>query len=151
MFGQIELDQQSWRRFQRAVRRSVDRDLPKRLGQANKSIGAMVIAKLSPRPDPAAVGLGRGAAVRPSASKREVVLRVGGAHRVNPSLPKPTSSNNRWALAVWGKRQGPLAFRKRPPRPHIRQTVEDHRDEIEQAWLKAVADAMKPAFHKTTP
>lgn len=140
MFGQIELDQQSWRRFQRAVRRSVDRDLPKRLGQANKSIGAMVIAKLSPRPDPAAVGKGAGAAVRASAARREVLLRTGGKHRARHS-----------PQMQWGKRPGPLAFRRRPPRPYIRQTVEDHRDEIEQAWLKAVADAMKPAFHKTTP
>ena len=123
--------------FQRAVRRSTDTDLPKRLGQANKEIGRLVIDRLQPRPDPAAIGKGAGSTVRPSASKREVLLRVGGKHRADHS-----------PQAQWGKR--PVRpFGKAPKRPYIRQTAEKHRKEIGRAWIKAVAEAMKPVFHET--
>jgi len=44
-----------------------------------------------------------------------------------------------------------VAFRSRPARPYIRETVERNRTEIEKAYLKAVSQAMKPAFHKTEP
>lgn len=136
--GEIEIE--GLAEFQRAARRAVDQDLPKKLGQANKDIGQLVIARLQPRPDPAAVGEGAGAAVRPSASRREVLLRVGGKHRAG-----------REPMMQWGKRPGPLAFMRRPKRPYIRETVERHRDEIEQAYLQAISDAMRPAFHSTEP
>ena len=147
-FGGIEVE--GLKEFQRAARRAADQDLGKRLGQANKKIGQLVIDRLVPRPDPAAVGTGRGAAVRASAAKREVLLRVGGKHRERASLPMPTRSSARYALAAWGQRSGGY-FGRRPPRPYIRQTVERHRKEIEREWLKAVADAMKPAFYRTEP
>jgi len=132
--------------FQRAARRSTDTELPKRLGRANKSIGALVISRLYPSSDPAAVGTGGGAGVRASASKREVLLRVGGAHRANDSIPKPTTSKDRYAYAYWGKRAGPLAFRRRPERPHIMGTVDKNRREIDKAYLKAIDQAMSGAF-----
>src|SRR5690606_36444435 len=59
--------------FNRAVRAAKDKQLDKRIGQANKKIGQLVIDRLSPSPDPRAIGAGRGATVRPSASKREVL------------------------------------------------------------------------------
>lgn len=135
-FGKIEVD--GLKEFQRAARRAADQDLGKRLGQANKQIGQMVVDRLVPRPDAAAVGLGAGAAVRPSATKREVLLRVGGKHR-----------DGRAPRMQWGKRVGANPFSRRPKRPYIRETVERNRPEIEQAWLKAVSAAMKPAFHRT--
>ena len=53
------------REFQREVRRAADRDLPKRLGQANKEIGALVISRLSPAPRDTRGGYRPRAAFRP--------------------------------------------------------------------------------------
>lgn len=139
-FGQVELDRDTWKQFQRTVRRSTDADLPKRIGQANKKIGQLVIDRLRPQPDPAAVGEGPGATVRPSASKREVLLRVGGKHRQGHA-----------PQMRWGKRAGRSLREQAPPRPFIRQTVEDNRGDIEQAWLEAISEAMDSAFHSTDP
>lgn len=137
-YGKIEVDTADLKRFQRAVRQSTDTELPKRLGQANKSVGQLVIDRLQPRPDPAAVGQGAGASVRASASKREVLLRVGGKHRAGRS-----------PQMQWGKRPGPNPFGLRPDRPFIRETVERHRGEIEEAWIDATLAAMAGAFAKT--
>ena len=137
-FGEVEVD--GLKEFNRAVRKAVDKDLGKRIGQANKGIGQMVVDRLQPRPDPSAVGEGAGAAVRASASKREVLLRVGGKHRAG-----------RTPQMQWGRRPGPLAFRRRPKRPFIRETVDRHEGEIFDAWLEAISQAMKPAFHSTEP
>lgn len=136
--GFLQVDWRSWKDLQRAIRKSADKDLPKRMGKANKKTGELVISKLQPQPTPRAVGRGRGAAVRPSASKREVLLRVGGAHR----------GSHR---EQWGKNPDLSALPSPPPRPHIRQTVADHRDEIEQFWLAAISKAMSGAFHDTKP
>ena len=136
--GKIEVDTGDLKAFQRAVRRSTDRELPKRLGQANKSVGQLVIDRLQPRPDPAAVGTGAGASVRASASRREVLLRVGGAHRANHAPQKQ-----------WGKKPGASPFGRRGPRPYIRQTVEDNRRDIEEAWIDATLAAMSGAFAAT--
>lgn len=139
-FGQVVLDQQDWQRFQAAIRRSVDSDLPKRIGKANKKVGRKFIDEwLHPKPDPAAVGEGAGSTVRPSASKREVLLRVGGAHRAGHTPEAP-----------WGKR--PVRpFRPAPKRPYIRESVDRHEDEIRDFWLEAISEAMDPAFHDTDP
>lgn len=139
-FGQIVLDQQDWKRFQAALRHSSDSLLPKRIGSANEEIGRKFINEwLHPKPDPAAVGAGAGAKVRPSASKREVQLRVGGAHRAG-----------RTPMARWGKRVI-RPFEPAPPRPYIKGSAERHRDEIQDAWLKAISEAMDPAFYKEFP
>lgn len=125
--------------LQRAARRAVDTELPKRLGEAHKRIGKLVIDKLQPKPDPAAVGSGAGAAVRPSASKREVLLRVGGSHR-----PKPP-------LSVWGKRRVLRVGQSAPQRPYIRETIDRYEGEIGEAYLEAISQAMSGAFYDTTP
>lgn len=136
--GQVRIE--GLREFQRAARRAADSDLPRRLGRAHKHIGRLVIARLRPRPTPEAVGKGAGAAVRPSASKREVLLRVGGKHRADHT-----------PYMQWGKRPGRKVERDAPPRPYIRETVERNRDEIETAYLKAVSAAMAGAFADTEP
>lgn len=132
------IEVEGFKEFHRAVRAAKDKELNKRLGQANKKVGQLVISKLSPAPDPVAVGAGRGASVRPSASKREVLLRVGGGHR-----PKPP-------LSVWGsKRVGRVGVHA-PPRPFIQGTAETHFDEISQAWLDATIEAFSPAFAESS-
>lgn len=126
--------------FQRASRSAADRNLPKRLGQANKEIGELVISRLSPRPAPAAVGQGSGASVRASASKREVLLRVGGAHRAGNS-----------PQMQWGRKPARRPGEQAPKRPYIKKTMADNERLIYAEWLKAVSKAMDPAFWKTEP
>lgn len=137
MPGEIRIE--GLKKFQAAARRSTA-DLPKRLGQAHKEIGQLVISRLSPSPDPAAVGTGAGATVRPSASKREVLLRVGGAHRAKHS-----------PQMQWGKRPGRSPGQSAPERPYIRETIDKHRGEIEQAYLEAISAAMNNAFAEVKP
>lgn len=120
--------------FNRAVRAAQDKELNKRIGQANKRIGQLVIDRLSPAPDPAAVGAGKGASVRPSASKREVLLRVGGSHRAKPPM------------STWGKRRVLRVGAAAPDRPFIQGTAETNFDEIGAAWMDAMIEAFAPAF-----
>lgn len=124
------------REFQRAVRKSTDRELPKRLGQANKRVGQLVISRLQPRPARIAVGAGKGATPRASASKRDVILRVGGAHRSGHAPEKQ-----------WG-RQVVQPFRHAPKRPHIIGTARRHEREIVDLYLAGIAEAVDPAFYK---
>lgn len=123
--------------FQRLVRQAKDKDLDKRLGQANKRIGQLVIDRLSPSPDPLAVGAGRGANVRPSASKREVLLRVGGGHRA-----AGVHTNKQ----PWGAKRVARPGTSTPRRPFIQRTAEVNFDEISDMWLDATMDAFNPAF-----
>ena len=143
MAVRTRIEVEGLKEFQRAVRKSVDRDLGKRLGQANKSIGTLVISKLRPAPRPEAVGAGTGASVRASASRRDVILRVGGKHRAS-------SDSETTKKRQWGKRRV-AGSPGRNSRPYILETAMTHRAEIEEAWLKAVADALRPAFDKTEP
>lgn len=135
----IEVD--GLREFQFAARRAADVSMPKRLGQAHKEVGQLVIDRLEPRPTAAATGTGAGATVRPSASKREVQLRAGGKHRIR-------RTEQLTHFQQWGKRFVPVAFgQRRPKRPYIMQTVRDNRREIEREFLDKVAAAVDPAFH----
>ena len=127
--------------FQRAVRAAKDKNLDKRLGQANKAIGQMVVDRLTPNPDPRAIGVGRGATVRPSASKREVVLRVGGAHR---------DAGRHTAKQPWGATRVVRPGTKAPARPNIQGTAEANYDEIADAWMDATIGAFAPAFAEAT-
>lgn len=123
--------------FQRAVRQARDKGLDKRLGQANKQIGQLVIDRLYPNPDPRAIGKGRGATVRPSASKREVQLRVGGAHRAS-GIHTPKQP--------WGAQRVVRPGTDTPPRPFIQGTAEREFQAIGDAWLEATVAALAPAF-----
>lgn len=138
-FGQVEINRDDLKRFHRAVRQAESKELNNRLKQANKSVGQLVIDRLQPRPDPAAIGIGAGSSVRASAAKRDVVLRVGGKHREGHTPYKR-----------WGKKAIANPFRAgRPKRPYIRETVERNRKEIEDAWMDATLKAMSGAFHAT--
>lgn len=121
---------EGYREFQRAVSKAADKDLPKKIGQVHKDIGAFVISRLTPK----AVGKGAGARVRPSASRREVILRVGGGHR-----------NENPRVLQWGKTQE--WPRGNPPdRAHIIGTARRHQAEIERMLLDGIEAALKPPF-----
>lgn len=136
------IEVQGLKEFQRAARRAVDSELPKRLGQAHKRIGELVISRLEPKPDPAAVGAGRGSAVRASASKRDVVLRVGGGHRASGIHTK---------MQPWGVLRVRPIGQPTPPRSYIRGTIDRNYSEIADAYLKAISAAMSGAFAETKP
>lgn len=123
--------------FNRAVRQAKNVELNKRLGQANKEIGELVIRRLNPRSDPRAVGAGAGAAVRSSAARREVLLRTGGAHR---------ASGRHTKKQPWGRQRVTPPGKPTPRRPFIQGTAETHFNEIGDAWLDAVFAALGPAF-----
>lgn len=139
--GYIEVD--GWGEFRRATRRAADTDLPKRLGEANRRTGEFIKDLVERESRPEAVGEGRGSEVRPSAAKREVIWRVGGAHRDhgNPDVVRRRQ---------WGKRVV-RPFQPAPRRPYMKQIAERHRDEIGDFFLHAVSDAMDPAFYDTEP
>lgn len=133
----VRLKVEGLRQFNRDVRRSTDADLPKRIGRANKHIGRLVISRLSPSPDPAAVGAGFGAAVRPSATRSQVTLSAGGSHR--SVIPMQT----------WGRRNVAAIGGARPQRPNIIGTAVEHADEISDEYLDAILAAMDGAFADT--
>lgn len=120
---------EGYKEFQRAVGKA-DKDLAKRIGQVHKDIGTFVISRLHP----IAVGAGRGAKIRPSATRREVILRVGGAHRdVRPRVLQ------------WGARQE-WPDGEAPERPDIIGTARAHRARIEEMLLEGIEAALKPPF-----
>lgn len=127
MAGAIELE--GFKEFRGAVKKANGGTLPKELGQAHKEVGKFVIDHLQPKPIPSAVGAGAGAAVRASASKREVLLRVGGAYR-------PAN------FYQWGRK----AVRPQSSgRPYIVETARANEDEIINMMLKSVNQALKDA------
>lgn len=125
----FRVEVEGYKEFQAAARRAQG-DLPKKLGQIHKKIGALVISKLHPP----SVGSGAGARVRPSASKREVLIRVGGGWR-----------NQDPRVLQWGKSQewpGGHA----PDRPDILGTAERHQRQIEEMLLAGIEEHFKPPF-----
>ena len=143
------LEVEGHKELHRLIRAANDKGLNQRLGQANKKVGELVIGKLTPHPDPRAIGAGRGATVRPSASKREVLLRVGGGHRVPTSGPPSPGSPSRDRITrmnPWGAQRVVPPGTKTPDRPFIQGTAERHWDEIGSTWLEATMDAFAPAF-----
>jgi hypothetical protein len=121
--------------------RAREGQLPKALGEAHKEVGRFVISKLPPG-DPHAVGAGTGASVRPSATKRDVLLLVGGAHRVKKAAERDVPSK----YIQWGKQEvHPFAV---GARPHIIGKVHEHQEAIEQKFLDETTKALSPAFYK---
>lgn len=124
--GYIEV--QGVDQLNRTLRHAADKGLVKAVGRANKKVGRKFIDQwLHPKPQPASVGEGAGAAVRPSAAKRELKLRVGGKHRAG-NTPR----------MQWGKRLGRKPYEAAPKRPYIRESAERHRDDIYLAWLDEI-------------
>jgi hypothetical protein len=116
-----------------AAIRAAEGKLPKALGDAHKEIGRFIIGKL-PDGNPHAVGAGSGATVRPSATKRDVILRVGGSHRGVRRMQ-------------WGKKEvQPFEA----GRPYIIGTVEDNQAAIEDKFLDEYLQALGPAFYSAT-
>jgi hypothetical protein len=93
-----------------------------------------VIDHLEPKPSPAAVGEGAGASIRPSATKREVILRVGGSHRLHSPMQQ------------WGKKQVNPFHQPRNSRPFIQRTAEDREDELKEMLRDELTKALAPAF-----
>lgn len=123
----FRIEVEGYKEFARAVGRA-DAALGKQLGQVHKDIGAFVISKLQPK----SVGEGAGAKVRPSATRREVLLRVGGTWRDERARQ-------------WGRRQE-FPGGHAPDRPDIVGTAERHQKEIEQRLLDAIDTTFKPPF-----
>ncbi len=126
------------RELQADIRRQQGK-LPQSLGVAHKNVGAFVVARLTPPPNPHTVGEGLGAQVRPSATKREVLLRVGYSAR-------PTKRGSEGGvLAQWGRTPvQPFGV----GRPYIVKTVADNQEAIEQMFLDEYVKALGPAFFK---
>lgn len=126
--GGAHIEVEGLRELQASIKQQLGK-LPKEIGEAHKDVGNFVIGKI-PEGDPHAVGAGTGARVRPSATKRDVLLRVG-------------HTNRQAAWYQWGKqRVNPPA----PGRPFIVGTIEKHQDEIEDYFLDATLKALDPAF-----
>ena len=111
--------------------KSAQGKLPQSIGEAHREVGSFIIGKL-PEGNPQAVGAGSGASIRPSATKRDVVLRVGHGGRA--------ASKNQWGkVPVQPFESG---------RPHIIGTVRDNQDAIEEKFLTETMKALSPAFYE---
>ncbi len=126
---QPHIEVEGLKELQAAIKRAQGK-LPASIGEAHKEVGRFVIGKLPPG-NPNAVGAGSGATVRPSATKREVILRVGSGAR--------TASKNQWGkVPVQPFVSG---------RPYIVGTIKDNQDAIEQMFLDQIIKALEPAFY----
>lgn len=126
--GAPHIEVEGLKELQSAIKKAQGK-LPASIGEAHKEVGRFVIGKL-PQGDPHAVGSGSGATVRPSATKRDVVLRVGSGAR--------TASKNQWGkVPVQPFVSG---------RPYIVGTIKDNQDDIEQKFLEETLKAIGPAF-----
>lgn len=114
--------------MQAAIKRAQGK-LPASIGEAHKEVGRFIIGKLPPG-DPHAVGAGASASVRPSATKRDVVLRVGHGKR--------EAAKNQWGKTP----VQPFVS----GRPHIIKAVTDNQEAIEQKFLDETLKAVGPAF-----
>ncbi len=117
------------RELQQAIKRAQGR-LPESIGQANRRVGNFIIQGLPPG-DPHAVGARRGSQVRASATKREVLLRVGHGGR--------ESARNQWGV------QPVQPFRS--GRPYIVGFIEAKQREIEDVFMAETMAALSPAFY----
>lgn len=125
----FRIEVEGYKEFQAAARKAQSA-LPKKLGQIHKDIGALVISRLHPP----AVGSGAGARVRPSASVREVLIRVGGGWR-----------NNDPRKLQWGKTQE-FPDGNPPQRPDILGTARRYQGQIEDMLLRGIEENFKPPF-----
>jgi hypothetical protein len=127
---QLHIQVDGLKELQRDIKQARGK-MPKAIGEAHKNVGKFVISKLPPA-DPRAVGEGAGAKIRASATKREVLLRVG--HKEREPLPQ----------AQWGKR--PKQPFEAGGRPYIVGTIEAYEDEIFEEFKRQTMRALRPAF-----
>lgn len=132
MAGQqpFRIEVEGYKEFISAARKAQG-NLPKKLGELHKDIGAFIISKMHPP----AVGSGAGAKVRPSASKRDVLIRVGGGWR-----------NNNPRVLQWGKTQEFDDDGSAPERPDILGTAERYQRQIEDMLMRGIEKNFKPPF-----
>lgn len=124
-----------------AALRNAENKLPKALGEAHKEIGQFIIGKL-PQGSANAIGTGTGSVVRASATKRDVVLRVGGAHRAAIAAKRHVGSR----VPQWGKTEVQPFVGRRGNAPYIIGTMEDNRDEILEVFKQKYLKLFDPAF-----
>jgi hypothetical protein len=115
--------------------RDAQNKLPKALGESHKRVGRFIISKL-PEGSPNAVGAGTGSQWRASATKRDVILRVGYGAR-------PTLGDTGHA-AQWGKK---MVQPFEPGRPYMVGAIEEHMDEIEDMFTEEMLKVVGPAFY----
>jgi len=139
MPGQPHIQVLGLRELQRAIKKQQG-ELPKAIGQVHKDIGVFIVGKL-PEADPQAVGAGSGATVRPSATKREVLLRAGSGAREARASDRGVSVK----AEQWGARPVQPYIKGRP---YIVGVIEENEDEIEQRFLDAMTEVLGPAFFR---
>lgn len=132
-FDNAHIQIEGYREFQRDLKQARGK-VPAAIGKAHKETGKMIISRLKPAPTPAAVGKGAGSAVRPSATKRDLVLRAGGKHREKGRIDQ------------WGKRQVDPWRAPTNARPYIVKTALDNEAEIREELLEQLTKAFYPAF-----
>lgn len=99
----------------------------KQLGAVHKRVGEIVIARAGGAET--GVGRGTGATIRPSASTRSVVLRVGGRFRAR------FGNWRQWGVdQVWPP----------PERPYILGAAEAAQDEVLDVYLAGVNEIAAP-------
>jgi hypothetical protein len=119
-------------REMQAALKKAEGKLPKALGEAHKEIGRFIIGKIGAG-DPHAVGEGSGANVRPSATKRAVVLRVGHGKR--------SRHGDQWGRTpVQPFRSG---------RPYLIGALEENEQEIRNEYARQITKYLKPYFADT--
>lgn len=101
------------------VLKAIGKEAHDELGQLHKEIGRKWIGWLG-GPD-SGVGAGAGSRYRASATKRDVLLRVGGSHRSK-------------RVEQWGKRRKP----ERGRRPLVIGAAEGRHDEITDMYLDGI-------------
>jgi hypothetical protein len=117
--------------------------LPKSIGDAHKRVGDFIISKV-PQGSANAVGSGTGADIRASATKRDVVIRAGGAHRATRAAKRGVLPS----FIQWGKTEiQPFAKNQRPL---IIGVFDTHYDEIAQFFMDEIVNTLDPAFFKTS-
>src|SRR5512139_869930 len=118
--------------LQAAIKRQQGK-LPAAIGEAHKEVGRFVIGKV-PAGDSHAVGAGSGATIRPSATKRDVIIKVGHGARTA-------------AYQQWGKRVINPPAPGPGSRPHIVGAIEQNQEAIEQKFMDEIIKALEPAFY----
>jgi hypothetical protein len=116
------------RELNRLLRAAGGPVLQKELGKVHKQIGQMVIDRLG-GPN-TGIGAGAGATIRPSAATREVLLRVGGAHRASWGQGSEKGKVGRWGKK-WNRQE-------RGKRPHLIGAAFDIEPQITKTYLDGV-------------
>jgi hypothetical protein len=118
----VRLEVEGMDEVRAAFRRLGGPEMVKQLGQVHKRVGELVIAKAGG--EQTGIGSGSGATIRPSASTKDVQLRVGGRHRAR---------FGKWRQ--WGKTE---IFPPPEPRPYLIGAAVAAQDQILDAYLEGV-------------